>query len=79
MRLRMLTSLAGNPGHSYGDIVDVEDRIGRVWIGEQMAESAPATERERQQFIETTEAGEPTISEQAVTRGRGRGRGRGTA
>ncbi len=39
MIVRMLGSLGGEPPHAYGDLVDVADDIGAVWITEGLAEA----------------------------------------
>ena len=36
----MLSSIGGTPAYAFGEIVDLEERIARVWIAEGLAEAA---------------------------------------
>ena len=70
MRVRMLTSICGQPPRQPGDLVDLDDRIARAWIQDGLA--APVRQGEAEQMIAEPQ-GEATTSEPLQGR-RGRGR-----
>ena len=70
MRVRMLTSICGQPPRQPGDILDLADGIARVWIAEGLA--APVRDAEAEQAIAepTGEATTPQTLQGRRFRGR---------
>lgn len=63
MRVRMLTSLAGEPGYWWGQVVDISPAVAQAWIAEGYA--VAVVDDHPVQPAETTMASD--LREEAVT------------